>query len=240
MKYILTRSQEVKPNFWMLAVMLLFIFLILKPLLFPKKNNSPKEHFGSFYALPYAMHKNKEDYYPKNSSLLFSNNKCCKSCCKNLWPLPFDVDGSDTCKNGKEKYVSSNYTCQGENGAGCVCVNKYEANLLDRRGNNKLIGPRIIFPYDGVEPVPIDHFKPCNGNGNEEHGEEEEQGEEQGEEDGEEEEHGEEEDGEEEDGEEEDGEEEDGEEEDGEEEYGEEEEIVGIADGTENFSMLDW
>lgn len=105
------------------------------------------EPYGAFYALPYAMHKNTEDYYPKDSNLVFSNNKCCKSCCKNLWPLPFDVDDCPTCKNAQEKYVLSNYTCQGENGSGCVCVEPNEADLFDRRGNNKMFGERVMHPF---------------------------------------------------------------------------------------------
>lgn len=148
MKYMLTRGNDSNSNMWILIGVLALVFLFLR-----KKNKNLKESFGTFYALPYAMHKNTEDYYPRNSGLLFSNNKCCKSCCKNLWPLPFDVNDCKTCKDGDEKYVSSNYTCQGENGSGCVCVTEREANLLDRRGNNKQIGERIIFPYDGVEPV---------------------------------------------------------------------------------------
>ena len=98
------------------------------------------EHFGTFYPLPYAMHLDKDKYYPKDTNLLFADNKCCKSCCKNLWPLPFDVDDCETCDDNKEKDVLSNYTCQGENGSGCVCVTKPEADLLDRRGNNKITG----------------------------------------------------------------------------------------------------
>lgn len=152
MNYVLKKSNDVTLDMWKLILVFLFALVILKPMLFPK-NKKITEPFGSFYALPYAMHKNKEDYYPKDSALLFSNNKCCKSCCKNLWPLPFDVDDCETCKDSKEKYVSSNYTCQGENGSGCVCVTEEEANLLDRRGNNKFVDPRVTFPYNGVEPV---------------------------------------------------------------------------------------
>lgn len=166
MSYVLTKSNEVKLDIWKLVVIFLFALVILRPLLFPnKKKIMHKKITEPFYALPYAMHKNKEEYYPPNSALLFANNKCCKSCCKNLWPLPFDVDDCKTCKNSKEKYVLSNYTCQGENGSGCVCVTKEEADLLDRRGNNKLVGPRIIFPYDGVEPVFHDEV-PVDGEGN--------------------------------------------------------------------------
>lgn len=154
MSYVLTKSNEVKLNMWKLLAIFLFALVVLKPLLFPtKSSNKITEPYGSMYALPYAMHKNTEDYYPKDSKLLFANNKCCKSCCKNLWPLPFDVDDCKTCKDGKEKYVASNYTCQGANGSGCICVTPNEADLLDRRGNNKLASSNVTFPNNGIEPV---------------------------------------------------------------------------------------
>jgi hypothetical protein len=152
MKYILRKCRQIEPNLVTLLLAYLFVMYVLKPLLFDK--GGLLEPFGTFYPLPYAMHKPKEDYYPKDSNLLFSNNKCCKSCCKQLWPVPFDVNDCPTCENNKEKYVLSNYTCQGENGSGCVCVNKSEGDFLDGRGDNKLMMPDTTFPHDGVEPTP--------------------------------------------------------------------------------------
>ena len=158
MEYVLEKSDEVKLDMWKLGIIFLFAVIILQPLLFPRKNYTSKkitEPYGTLYPMPYAMHKNKKDYYPKNSSLLFANNKCCKSCCKQLWPLPFDVNDCPTCVNNNEQYVLSNYTCQGENGSGCVCVNKNEADFLDGRGNNRLFNSNINFPHDAIEPTII-------------------------------------------------------------------------------------
>jgi hypothetical protein len=144
-------SQSNKIILFALFIGAIVFYLWMTPVL--------EEPYGAFNALPYAMYKDKEDYYPKDSALLFSNNKCCKSCCKNLWPLPFDVDDCPTCKDGNEKYVLSNYMCQGEKGAGCVCLDKQEANLLDRRGNNKLVGENVIFPNGAVEPAFVPELK---------------------------------------------------------------------------------
>jgi len=144
---------------WMSPTTIVIVIIIVMLLFFfvrhCRTNVDPniEEPYGSFYALPYAMYKDTNEYYPKDSALLFGNSKCCKSCCKNLWPLPFDVDDCPTCKDGKEDYVLSNYMCQGENGSGCVCVDKTKADFLDRRGNNKLVGEGVIFPNDGIQPV---------------------------------------------------------------------------------------
>lgn len=156
MKYTLTKSKDSGTNIFMVILGLILLFLIFRYLLMPclDKNKKVTETYGSFYELPYASHLNTDEYYPKDSGLLFANSKCCKSCCKNLWPVPFDVDDCPTCENGKEKYVASNYMCQGENGSGCVCVTEEKANYLDRRGNNRLMGPRVIFPFDNSEKGP--------------------------------------------------------------------------------------
>jgi hypothetical protein len=147
MDYKLTKSNIPINNSDMLVkilvglVALYIVYKYISPMLTGDDLNE------SFYALPYAMNKDKEDYYPKDSGLLFNNNKCNKSCCNQLWPVPFDTDHDETCNNNGEKYVPSNYMCQGEHGAGCVCVTEKEADYLDSRGLNKSQGPHVIFPY---------------------------------------------------------------------------------------------
>jgi hypothetical protein len=104
------------------------------------------EGFGTFYALPYAMHKDKNDYYPKDTNLIFASNKCCKSCCKQGWPVPFDINECGLEKNSKEEFIYSNYSCNGEYGAGCVCATQENIDLLENRGNNKYNEKGVIEP----------------------------------------------------------------------------------------------
>lgn len=141
--YHLCKKDTFNFNIVKLLLISILVLLILRPILFPKK----KKVEEPFYVLPYAEHKNTEDYYPKDSKLLFADNKCCKSCCKNLWPLPFDASDCDTCGN---KYIASNYMCQGKNGAGCVCVTKEEGDYLDRRANNKMYKVDGLYADDDI------------------------------------------------------------------------------------------
>jgi hypothetical protein len=134
--------NSIEPNCLFLIVFLALIMLIIY------FNNQDNDRYNdnreNFYVLPYAENKKTEDYYPKDSMLLFAKNKCAKSCCKNMWPLPFEVDDAELCdKNGKRKYVPLNYSCQGENGAGCVCVTERESRILDSRAHNKYITRRF-------------------------------------------------------------------------------------------------
>lgn len=146
-RYTLTKSSDNKmsESIVLMIIAAIIVIFIIYALFFSKKGGDKKE---GFYAFPYAMYKNKDEYYPPNTDLLFAGNKCCKSCCKNLWPVPFDVDDCKTTKDGKPLYVSSVYTCNGEKGSGCVCVKPEQADFLDRRGNNKRSGERVMFEDD--------------------------------------------------------------------------------------------
>jgi hypothetical protein len=141
--YSLCKKNTFDFNVIKLFFIFLLVFLILKPILFPRK----KKVEEPFYVLPYAEQRNTEDYYPKDTKLLFADNKCCKSCCKNLWPLPFDAKDCDTCSG---KYIASNYMCQGKNGSGCVCVTKEEGDYLDRRANNKIYRSNTLYADDDI------------------------------------------------------------------------------------------
>lgn len=141
--YHLCKKDTFDFNIVKLLLISILVLLILRPILFPKK----KKVEEPFYVLPYAEQKNTEDYYPKDTKLLFADNKCCKSCCKNLWPLPFDAGDCDTCGN---KYIASNYMCQGKNGSGCVCVTKEEGDYLDRRANNKMYKADSLYADDDI------------------------------------------------------------------------------------------
>lgn len=58
-------------------------------------------------------------------------NKCSLSCCSNQYPTPHkgEVDPFVCDKNGKNKYLSSNYTCTNNvGGTGCLCLTKNQVN----------------------------------------------------------------------------------------------------------------
>lgn len=100
-----------------------------------------------FYFYPYALTFDKDNQMPKNSGLILHDNKCCKSCCSQSWPVPFDVNDCPTCTNGKPKYMSNSYSCQGPNGAGCICMTPKERNYLVTRGNNAgTVSPVVANP----------------------------------------------------------------------------------------------
>jgi hypothetical protein len=75
----------------------------------------------------------------ENDNLLMGldNNMCSKSCCSQQYPPPFAMETDElVCKN-KDKFVSSNYTCNNAwQDVGCVCMTDNQRNFLAHRGGN--------------------------------------------------------------------------------------------------------
>jgi hypothetical protein len=70
-----------------------------------------------------------------NATLTF--NMCSKSCCSSQYPPAIDMPVDPLVCNSKQKFVSSNYTCNnGIQDTGCVCMTEDQAELLARRGYN--------------------------------------------------------------------------------------------------------
>ena len=60
-------------------------------------------------------------------------NKCSKDCCGfNQYKSLLNPNNN---KNASEKYTSTNLTCNGNDGTGCLCVTKDQFNYLSNRGN---------------------------------------------------------------------------------------------------------
>ena len=70
--------------------------------------------------------------YDEDPRLLY--NKCSLACCGPQYPTGFngEIDSSVCDKNGKNKYLSSNYGCRNETdgGSGCLCMTKKQAKGL--------------------------------------------------------------------------------------------------------------
>ena len=60
-------------------------------------------------------------------------NKCSRDCCLHTqWPAPHMP------KKKNNKYISTNFMCNGGVGGGCLCVSKKDKSFLSKRGNNYL------------------------------------------------------------------------------------------------------
>jgi hypothetical protein len=72
---------------------------------------------------PSASGEMREADYENDSRLLY--NKCSLSCCGSQYPTSFggEIDPFTCDKNGKNKYLSSNMSCNNNTGGiGCVCM----------------------------------------------------------------------------------------------------------------------
>jgi hypothetical protein len=69
------------------------------------------------------------DDYENDPRMLY--NKCSLSCCSPQYPTPFQGSADPlTCdKDGNNKYLSSNYTCQNNTGGtGCLCMTQKQVD----------------------------------------------------------------------------------------------------------------
>ena len=66
----------------------------------------------------------------KNEIKKLDRNKCSRDCCLHTqWPAPHMPEKKS------DKYVGSNFMCNG-NGGGCLCVSKDDKDYLAKRGLN--------------------------------------------------------------------------------------------------------
>jgi hypothetical protein len=67
----------------------------------------------------------------------FGSNMCSKSCCTPQYPPPFVQDQDPFVCKSKDKFVSSNYTCNnGWQNSGCLCLTEAQSDFLGSRGEN--------------------------------------------------------------------------------------------------------
>jgi len=69
-----------------------------------------------------------------NSGFKMDTNMCSPDCCGNQWPVSFDMKKDDRIKGNNN--ISTNMTCTGSRGRGCVCSDKKQFDFLKNRGNN--------------------------------------------------------------------------------------------------------
>lgn len=64
-------------------------------------------------------------------------NRCSRQCCLHTqWPVPFDLKDKDMPDEELKNYVSTNFSCNGGEKSGCVCVSKNDFDYLSNRGTN--------------------------------------------------------------------------------------------------------
>jgi len=61
---------------------------------------------------------------------------CSQSCCSPQWPVSFDLKQDPRIAPGDlgTKIIPNNFSCSGENGGGCVCLEKPAYDMLYGRG----------------------------------------------------------------------------------------------------------
>ena len=90
------------------------------------------------FIMPKMTQKTNESFTPLDDCKKVDTFMCSPDCCGQQWPISFDVKRDP--RIGKNdigtKYASTNLTCSGIYGTGCVCATKKQKKFLQTRGNN--------------------------------------------------------------------------------------------------------
>lgn len=88
----------------------------------------------------FYFYKSKETFNNDNSSECYKldTNMCSPDCCGSQWPVSFHINRDPRIKPGElgTKYISTNMSCTGKMGSGCICADKKQYDFLSSRGNN--------------------------------------------------------------------------------------------------------
>ncbi len=85
----------------------------------------------------------KNEHFTNNYEVVESNSKimkineniCSKQCCNHVqWPVPFNTKNPNLNSSQENKYIPNNFSCNGGNGGGCVCLTKEQYNYLTNHG----------------------------------------------------------------------------------------------------------
>ena len=70
-----------------------------------------------------------------NGCYKLDTNICSPDCCGSQWPVSFDIEKDPRVKDSN-KFISTNMSCLGKMGTGCVCASRSQYSFLSDRGTN--------------------------------------------------------------------------------------------------------
>lgn len=120
MSYQLQVSQPEDKNVIIYAIIIAVIFFCF---ILPKLERKFNEEQAEI--------REKMESLTGGKIVKLDTNKCSRDCCLHTqWPAPHMP------KKKSDKYISTNFMCNGGVGGGCLCVSKKDKNFLSKRGNN--------------------------------------------------------------------------------------------------------
>ncbi len=124
----LFRSRDT--NFLIMVILGIVIFYMFVYPCLEKKDKEVKENFENTL----------------NNLYKIDMGMCSPDCCGSQWPVSFDtvrdsnIGEGEVTKEGVKgtKYTTSNFTCSGLNGRGCLCLTNDQHEILASRGGNAI------------------------------------------------------------------------------------------------------
>ena len=120
MSFQLDVAEPENKNVVLYAILIAVIFFVF---ILPKLEKT--------FAEEQAQIKEKMESLKGGKIIKFDENKCSRECCKwSQWPVSFMPDNKDN------KYVGTNFMCNGGKGGGCLCVTDKQREYLAKRAQN--------------------------------------------------------------------------------------------------------
>ena len=98
-----------------------------------------EENFDDKIILPPIIIDNDNSLKQNNDNNLVKVDKniCSKQCCKFVqWPVSFNTKNPFVQDNILDKFIPSNFACNGGSNGGCVCLTKEDYNYLANHGQS--------------------------------------------------------------------------------------------------------
>ena len=135
-------SQVVKAesnNLFLILIIIISIitFFYIYPNIL-KENIEEKFEIDNRFTLPIFIDNDNKIETKKNNSLVkLDQNICSKQCCKFVqWPVSFNTRNPLVKDEILDKFIPSNFACNGGANGGCVCLTKNDYNYLANHGQS--------------------------------------------------------------------------------------------------------
>ena len=140
MAYQLIKEEPSDYTFIILSILvgLLVIFVIYPNILNQNQNEGFQIDQKVNEILTDAIKSSQPEPLKENTNLPKIDQRICsKQCCKFIqWPVPFNTRNPIVKDDVLNNFIPSNFSCNGGENGGCVCLTKDDYNYLSEHGQN--------------------------------------------------------------------------------------------------------
>lgn len=130
MAYQLIKAEDSDNTFLILSILIgILIIFVIYP-------NIMSQNHSEGFQIDQQVNKILTDTINKDVPKI-DQRICSKQCCKFIqWPVPFNTKNPIVKDDVLNNFIPSNFSCNGGENGGCVCLTKDDYNYLSEHGQN--------------------------------------------------------------------------------------------------------